>query len=180
MSYAEAKAKYAALGIDTDAAIEKLKTVPVALHCWQGDDVRGFDTDPNKPLTGGIQTTGNYPGRARTPEELMADIDKVISLVPGQVKMNLHACYAIFDEENGGWVDRDKLERLTALCKEHGFFQISGEDINSPRQSFRCKALDDPKFGYLIDATYTLIEYENAATADLAKAKEQYSYLFRK
>ena len=68
MSYAEAKAKYAALGIDTDAAIAKLKTVPVALHCWQGDDVRGFDTDPTKPLTGGIQTTGNYPGRARTPQ----------------------------------------------------------------------------------------------------------------
>ncbi len=122
MSYAEAKAKYAALGIDTDAAIEKLKTVPVALHCWQGDDVRGFDTDPNKPLTGGIQTTGNYPGRARTPEELMADIDKVISLVPGQVKMNLHASYAIFDEENP-WVDRDKLEpkhfkKWVDFCKE--------------------------------------------------------------
>lgn len=109
MSYAEAKAKYAALGIDTDAAIERLKKVPVSLHCWQGDDVRGFDTDPNKPLTGGIQTTGNYPGRARTPEELMADIDKVISLVPGKVKMNLHASYAIFDAENP-WVDRDKLE----------------------------------------------------------------------
>jgi len=124
MSYAEAKAKYAALGVDTDAAIAKLKTVPVALHCWQGDDVRGFDTDPNKPLTGGIQTTGNYPGRARTPEELMADIDKVISLVPGQVKMNLHASYAIFDEENP-WVDRDKLEpkhfkKWVDFCKERG------------------------------------------------------------
>ena len=123
--YNEAKAKYAKLGIDTDAAIAKLKKVPVALHCWQGDDVRGFDTDPNKPLTGGIQTTGNYPGRARTPEELMADIDKVISLVPGQVKMNLHACYAIFDEENGGWVDRDKLEpkhfeKWVRFCKERG------------------------------------------------------------
>lgn len=70
MSYEEAKAKYAALGVDTDGAIEKLKTVPLSLHCWQGDDVRGFDTDPSKPLTGGIQTTGSYPGRARTPEEL--------------------------------------------------------------------------------------------------------------
>ena len=77
MSYLEAKAKYGALGVDTDAAIEKLKNVPLALHCWQGDDVRGFDTDPSKPLTGGIQTTGNYPGRARTPEELMADIKKI-------------------------------------------------------------------------------------------------------
>ncbi len=122
MSYLEAQARYAALGVDTDAAIERLKTVPVALHCWQGDDVRGFDTDPSKPLTGGIQTTGNYPGRARTPEELMADIDKVISLVPGQVKMNLHASYAIFDEENP-WVDRDKLEpkhfkKWVDFCKE--------------------------------------------------------------
>ena len=123
MSFSEAKAKYAALGIDVEAAMEQLKTVPVSLHCWQGDDVRGFDTDPNKPLTGGIQTTGNYPGRARTPEELMGDIDKVISLVPGQVKMNLHASYAIFDEENGGWVDRDKLEpkhfkKWIDFCKE--------------------------------------------------------------
>ena len=123
MSFTEAKAKYAALGIDVEAAMEQLKAVPVSLHCWQGDDVRGFDTDPNKPLTGGIQTTGNYPGRARTPEELMADIDKVIELVPGQVKMNLHACYAIFDEENGGWVDRDKLEpkhfkKWIDFCKE--------------------------------------------------------------
>ncbi len=124
MSYAEAKKQYARLGIDTDAAISRLKTVPVALHCWQGDDVRGFDTDPNKPLTGGIQTTGNYPGRARTPEELMADIDKVISLVPGQVKLNLHASYAIFDAENP-WVDRDKLEpkhfaKWVQFCKERG------------------------------------------------------------
>ena len=125
MSYINAKAKYAALGIDTDAAIAKLKTVPVAMHCWQGDDVRGFDTDPNKPLTGGIQTTGNYPGRARTPEELMADIDLVLKLCPGTKKMNLHACYAIFDEENGGWVDRDKLEpkhfkKWVDFCKERG------------------------------------------------------------
>ena len=80
----------AAIGIDTDAAIAKLKDVPVALHCWQGDDVRGFDTDPTKPLAGGIQTTGNYPGRARTPEELMADLDMVLKLCPGTKKMNLH------------------------------------------------------------------------------------------
>ncbi len=124
MSYTEAKNAYARLGIDTEAAIAKLKTVPVSLHCWQGDDVRGFDTDPTKPLTGGIQTTGNYPGRARTPEELMADIDQVIALVPGQVKMNLHASYAIFDEANP-WVDRDKLEpkhfaKWVEFCKARG------------------------------------------------------------
>ena len=124
MSYLEAKEKYAKLGIDTDAAIQRLKTVPVALHCWQGDDVGGFD-QKDKALTGGIQTTGNYPGKATTPEELMQDIDKVIELVPGQVKMNLHASYAIFDEENGGWVDRDKLEpkhfkKWVDYCKARG------------------------------------------------------------
>ena len=123
MSYLEAKTKYAALGVDTDAAIAKLKNVPVALHCWQGDDVRGFDTDPTKPLTGGIQTTGNYPGRARTPEELMADLDMVLKLCPGTKKMNLHASYAIF--EDGDWADRDKLEpkhfkKWVDFCKERG------------------------------------------------------------
>ena len=131
MSYSEAKAKYAALGMDTDAAIARLQTVPVSIHCWQGDDVRGFDTDPSKPLTGGIQTTGNYPGRARTPQELMADMDLMLSLCPGMKKINLHASYAIFDEENGGWVDRDKLEpkhfkKWVEFCKERGL----GADFN--------------------------------------------------
>ena len=106
MSYLEAKEKYAKIGVDTDKAIEKLKTVPVSLHCWQGDDVVGFDQ--KGALSGGIQTTGNYIGRARTPDELMTDIDKVISLVPGKMKLNLHACYAIFDE--GEFADRNKLE----------------------------------------------------------------------
>ena len=123
MSYQDAKAKYAAYHVDTDAALERLKTIPVALHCWQGDDVRGFDTDPSKPLTGGIQTTGNYPGRARTPEELMADLDVVLKLCPGTKKLNLHASYAIF--ENGEWADRDKLEpkhfwKWIDFCKERG------------------------------------------------------------
>ena len=119
----ESKDKYAKLGIDVEKALDKLKNVSISLHCWQGDDVRGFDTDPSKPLTGGIQTTGNYPGRARTPDELMADIDKVISLVPGNPKMNLHASYAIF--ENGEWADRDKLEpkhfaKWVKFCKDRG------------------------------------------------------------
>ena len=123
--YDYAKEKYAKLGIDTDAAIARLAGVPIALHCWQGDDVRGFDQKTDGPLTGGIQTTGNYPGKARTPEELMADIDVVLSLCPGTKKLNLHACYAIFDEENGGWVDRDKIEpkhfkKWVDFCKERG------------------------------------------------------------
>ena len=105
MSYLEAKEKYAKIGVDTDKAIKTLKNVPISLHCWQGDDVIGFDQ--KGALSGGIQTTGNYLGRARTPDELMADIDKVISLVPGKMKLNLHACYAIFDE--GEFADRNVL-----------------------------------------------------------------------
>ena len=122
--YDEAKQIYAKYGVDTDKAIEKLKNISVSLHCWQGDDVRGFDTDPNKPLTGGIQTTGNYPGRESTPEELMEDIDEVLKLIPGKIKLNLHASYAIFDDENP-WVDRDKIEpkhfkKWVDFCKERG------------------------------------------------------------
>ncbi len=121
--YNYAKERYAKYGIDTEAAMEILSKIPVALHCWQGDDVRGFDTDPSKPLTGGIQTTGNYPGRARTPEELMADIDQVLRLCPGTKKMNLHASYAIF--EDGEWADRNALEpkhfkKWVEFCKERG------------------------------------------------------------
>lgn len=105
MSYIEAKEKYAKLGVDTDKAIETLKNIPISVHCWQGDDVTGFDS--RESLSGGIQTTGNYPGKARTPQELMADIDKAMSLMPGKKKLNLHASYAIFDGEAVG---RDKLE----------------------------------------------------------------------
>ncbi|MBQ9593073.1 MAG: L-rhamnose isomerase [Lachnospiraceae bacterium] len=129
MSYQEARERYAALGVDTQAAIEVLKKVPVSLHCWQGDDVRGFDTDPNKPLTGGIQTTGKYPGRARNPEELMADLDLALRLCPGTKKINIHASYAIFEE--GEWADRDALEpkhfaKWVEFCKEREL----GADFN--------------------------------------------------
>ena len=103
--YDEAKKIYAGLGVDTDAALNALKDVTVSVHCWQGDDVTGFDS--KEALSGGIQTTGNYPGKARTPEELMADIDKAFSLIPGKKKLNLHACYAIF---NGDFADRDAIE----------------------------------------------------------------------
>ena len=84
--YESAKELYKKIGVDTDAAIAKLKEIPVSLHCWQGDDVIGFDHDG--PLTGGIQTTGNYPGKATTPEELMEDIDEVLKLTPGKKKLN--------------------------------------------------------------------------------------------
>lgn len=80
--YEDAKEVFGKLGVDTDAAMEILKQVPVSMHCWQGDDVTGFDQ--KGPLTGGIQITGNYPGKARTPGELMADMDKALSLIPGK------------------------------------------------------------------------------------------------
>lgn len=104
--YESAKVMYLDLGVDTDKAIETLKTIPISMHCWQGDDVAGFDS--KEALSGGIQTTGNYPGRASTPDELMADIDKACSLIPGRKKLNLHASYAIF--ENGNFADRDALK----------------------------------------------------------------------
>jgi L-rhamnose isomerase len=104
--YSSAREKYSKLGVDTDKAIEKLLSIPISLHCWQGDDVRGFEGA--KSLDGGIQATGNYPGAARNPNELMADIDFVLAHVPGKHRINLHACYAIF--ENGESADRDRLE----------------------------------------------------------------------
>lgn len=125
--YASAKEVFGKLGVDTDAALAKLKEIPVSMHCWQGDDVTGFDHDG--PLTGGIQTTGNYPGKARTPEELLADMGKAISMIPGKKKINVHASYAIFEE--GEFVDRDKLEprhfaKWVEFAKEKGM----GLDFN--------------------------------------------------
>ena len=102
--YQEAKEIYKNLGVDTEKALEILKDVPVSMHCWQGDDVTGFDN--SEELSGGIQATGNYPGRARNPQELMADMDKAMSLIPGSKKINVHACYAIL---NGDKVDRDAI-----------------------------------------------------------------------
>lgn len=104
--YASAKEIYGAIGINTDQVINTLKTVPISMHCWQGDDVRGFDRKGS--LTGGIQATGNYPGKAGTPEQLMCDMDKALNLIPGTHRINIHASYAIFEEDE--WVDRHKLE----------------------------------------------------------------------
>ena len=118
--FESAKIEYENIGVDVEAAINRLMNVPVSMHCWQGDDVKGFDQDG--PLTGGIQTTGNYLGKSRTPEELMADMDKAMSLIPGNKKINLHASYAIFEE--GEVVDRDKIEpkhfkKWVDFAKEH-------------------------------------------------------------
>ncbi|RKD30842.1 L-rhamnose isomerase [Lacrimispora algidixylanolytica] len=125
--YDAAKEVYKAIGVDTDVAMKALKEIPISMHCWQGDDVTGFDGAG--ALSGGIQTTGNYPGRARNPEELMADMDKTLSLIPGKHRINLHASYAIFEE--GEWVDRDQLEpkhfkKWVEFAKEKGI----GIDFN--------------------------------------------------
>ncbi|MBO6240270.1 MAG: L-rhamnose isomerase [Butyrivibrio sp.] len=125
--YEEAKMRYSKIGVDTEKAIDELSKIKLSMHCWQGDDVIGFDQ--KGPLTGGIQTTGNYPYKATTPEELMADIDKTLSLVPGKHKINLHASYAIF--EDGEWADRDALEpkhfkKWAEFAKERGL----GIDFN--------------------------------------------------
>ena len=127
MSYIEAKEKYAKYGIDTEKALQALKNVSISVHCWQGDDVVGFDS--REALSGGIQATGNYPGRARTPEELMADYDKAFSLIGGKKKLNLHACYAIF--EDGEVAGRDEIQpkhfaKWVEFAKERGM----GIDFN--------------------------------------------------
>lgn len=149
-NYDSAKKLFAKYGVDADKALETLATIPVSLHCWQGDDVTGFDHDG--PLTGGIQTTGNYPGKARTPEELMQDLEKVMALVPGKKKINVHASYAIF--EKGEFVDRDKIEpkhfkKWVDFAKKHGtgldfnptFFShpmaASGLTLSSPNKKVR-------------------------------------------
>lgn len=125
--FESAKEIYSSWGVDVEKAMERLAEIPVSLHCWQGDDVIGFDHDG--PLTGGIQTTGDYPGKARTPDQLMADMDKALSLMPGKKKLNLHASYAIF--EPGEFADRDSIEpkhfkKWVEFAKERGM----GIDFN--------------------------------------------------
>lgn len=103
--YEAAKAQYAAHGVDVEAALKKLSEIKISMHCWQGDDVRGF-LNRDQDLTGGIAVTGNYPGAARTPDELRADLEKAFSLIPGKHKVNLHAIYADTDER----VELDAIE----------------------------------------------------------------------
>ena len=127
--YQSAKEIYAAAGVDTEAALAALKNIPVSVHCWQGDDVIGFDGADS--LSGGIQTTGNYPGRATTPEELFEDIKKALSLMPGKKRLNVHACYAFLGEDKGK-VDRDKytykhFEKWVTFAKSIG---LDGVDFN--------------------------------------------------
>ncbi len=102
----QTKKRYEALGVDVESAMRQLAGIPISIHCWQGDDVTGFES--TDALTGGIQATGNYPGKARNFAELAADFEKACSLIPGKKRINLHACYAVF--EQGEKADRDALE----------------------------------------------------------------------
>lgn len=104
-AYALAKEAYAAIGVDTERALGRLDAMVLSLHCWQGDDVTGFE-NRGGALDGGLAATGNYPGRARTPDELRADLDEALSVIPGPAKVNLHASYA---EHRGAFVDRDAI-----------------------------------------------------------------------
>jgi L-rhamnose isomerase len=106
-AYEIARERYAALGVDTEAALKRLETIPISLQCWQGDDVRGFE-NPEGELTGGIATTGNYPGRARNADELRRDLDLVYRLIPGSHRLNLHAIYL----EADGKVERNQIQPM--------------------------------------------------------------------
>ncbi len=94
--YQFAKEAYADQGVDTEAVLKQLAAIPISIHCWQGDDVAGMES-PDGELSGGIQATGNYPGKARNLAELRADLDQALSLIPGKHRLNLHACYADLD-----------------------------------------------------------------------------------
>src|SRR5215468_10564577 len=104
-AYKLASERYAALGVNTEKAMDALARISISIHCWQGDDVGGFE-HPGQTLSGGMLATGNYPGKARTPQELRSDFEKAVSLIPGKHRFNLHASYA---EMNGKNVDRDEL-----------------------------------------------------------------------
>ncbi len=175
--YGFAKKEYEANGIDTEAAIAKLKDIPVSIHCWQGDDVVGLDGGGS--LSGGIQTTGNYPGRARNFKELKADIKKAFSLMPGKKRLNLHASYAV-----GATVDRDKyapkhFSEWVKFAKELGLDGIDfnptmfshknvkgGLTLSSPDESIR-KFWVDHCIACLHIAEYFAEEFKNPCTVNI-------------
>ncbi|HEX9921281.1 MAG TPA: L-rhamnose isomerase, partial [Anaerolineae bacterium] len=145
-AYALAKERYAALGVDTDQAIAKLARIPISLHCWQGDDVGGFEA-PEAALGGGLAVTGNYPGKARTADELRSDLDRAYSLIPGQHRLNLHAIYA----ETGG----QKIER-NELRPEHFANWIDWAKANKHGIDFNPTCFSHP----MADSGFTLASYD--------------------
>lgn len=139
-AYAMAKERYADLGVDTDAALAKLQNISLSLHCWQADDVTGFE-NPDAQLSGGIQATGNYPGKARNIEELRQDILTATSLIPGRHRLSLHASYADF--RSTGAVDRD------ALRPEHFASWMDWAEANGMKLDFNSTSFSHPKSGML-------------------------------
>lgn len=137
-NYLVAKERYAALGVDTDKALETLGKTPVSLHCWQADDVVGFER--NEAASGGIQTTGNYPGRARNIEEVRQDINEVTSLVGGTFRLNLHETYGDFGKT---FVDRDE------VGPEHFKSWMEWGKENGLKLDFNSTSFSHPKSGYL-------------------------------
>ena len=127
-TYTSARDQYAQIGVDTEKALQTLESVAISLHCWQGDDVGGFEKADASLSGGGIQSTGNYPGKARTIAELRSDLDKALSLIPGKHRLNLHACYA---DLGGKKIDRNEyttaqFQSWIDWCKEKGM----GMDFN--------------------------------------------------
>lgn len=137
-NYFAAKERYAALGVDTDKALETLDKTPISLHCWQADDVVGFER--NEAASGGIQTTGNYPGRARNIEEVRQDIKEVSSLVGGTFRLNLHETYGDFGNT---FVDRDE------VGPEHFKSWMEWGKENGFKLDFNSTSFSHPKSGYL-------------------------------
>ena len=145
-SYDLAREQYAALGIDTEKVLQKLAQTPISLHCWQTDDVGGFE-DPEGGLTGGIQATGNYPGKARTIEEVKADMEKVYSLLPGKHRFSLHTHYGDFSQ---GKADRDEIE------PKHFTTWVEWAKEIGIKLDFNCTLFSHPKS----DSGYTLSDLD--------------------
>jgi len=165
-AYALAREVYAERGVDVEAALARLDGVPVSMHCWQGDDVRGFE-DPGRSLSGGIQTTGNYPGRARSIAELRSDLDEAMRHIPGAKRLNLHAIYLETDkpvsrdqirpEHFKGWVDWAS-ERKMGLdfnpsCFSHPNAE-SGLTLSHPDKAVRQFWIDHCKASRAVSASF--------------------------
>lgn len=145
-AYALAKERYSMLGVETDQALEQLAQIPISLHCWQGDDVGGFE-NPDAALGGGLAVTGNYPGKARTAAELRSDLDRAYSLIPGDHRLNLHAIYA---ETGGQKVERNELQ------PEHFTAWIDWAKANRHGIDFNPTCFSHP----LADSGFTLASYD--------------------
>ena len=163
-AYQVAKERYAQIGVDTDRAIETLQKTPISLHCWQADDVVGFER--GEAASGGIQTTGNYPGRARNIEELRQDIEEVVSLLGGKFRLNLHETYGEF---GGGFVDRDQVEvkhfqGWMDWAKQQGLsLDFNSTSFSHPKSGYLTLSNPDPEIrGFWIEHTKRCRRIANA------------------